>query len=156
MVRSRTTPIVLVAFSGYIPHVVDLELMAAPAGLHEDGAGRTADAAGESKAGEHAPEQIMIKCHSCGEALRQNAERAGNPVDCRDTRRSFRRQDLARAHRRASGSAALAAAVEADSRPGYETAREGLRRRERSANQNKCQNSLRTITGIVISLIYTS
>ena len=40
-----------------------------------------------------------------------------------------------RVQRRASGSAALAAAAEADAHPGEETAREGLRRPERSANE---------------------
>ena len=49
--------------------------------------------------------------------------------------------------RGASGSAAPAAAAEVVGRPGEETAQEGLRRRERSANEKKCQTSLRTIVG---------
>ena len=44
--------------------VVDLELTAAHAGPHEDGAGTTADATGGPKVGEHAHEEIMIKDNS--------------------------------------------------------------------------------------------
>ena len=43
-----------------------------------------------------------------------------------------------RVRRHASGSATPAAAAEADARPGEETVREGLWRRERSAKENKC------------------
>ena len=45
----------------------------------------------------------------------------------------------------ASESAALAAAAEADARLGEENAREGFRRRERTANEKNCPMSLRTI-----------
>ena len=54
-----------------------------------------------------------------------------------------------RVRRRASGSAAPAAAAEADAGLGEEAAREGLRRRERSAHEKRCQMSLRTIICIL-------
>ena len=60
-----------------------------------------------------------------------------------------------RVRRRASGSAAPAAAAEVDAHPGGETAREGLRRLERSAKANKCDMSLRTIIGLFICTCYS-
>ena len=53
-----------------------------------------------------------------------------------------------RVRHRASESDSSAAAAEADACPGEETAREGLRWRERSANEEKCKISLKTIIGI--------
>ena len=55
-----------------------------------------------------------------------------------------------RLRRGPSGSAAPSAAAEAGARPGEETARVGLRRRERSANEKKCQISPRTIIGLFL------
>ena len=47
-----------------------------------------------------------------------------------------------------------AASAEADTRPGEETARERLRRREKSANEEKCQTSLRAIVGTPVPLYH--
>ena len=55
-----------------------------------------------------------------------------------------------RVRRRTSGSTAPVAADEADARPGEKNTLEGLRRRERPANEKKCQMSLRTIIGIFV------
>ena len=67
------------------------------------------------------------------------------PVDCGDTRRRFRRRGLARApaapHERIGSAGRYG---RADARPDEETARGGLRRRERSAYDENCQISLRT------------
>ena len=80
-------------------------------------------------------QKIMPVARRCAKSLRAQER----PVDCGDTRRRFRHRT------RASGSSAPAAATEADARPGEETARESLRRRERSASEKKCQMSQRLI-----------
>ena len=66
----------------YVPgegnkHVVDLGLTVARVGPHNGGAGRAAIAQGRPEIGKHAPEEITKELKSCGEALRQNAQRAG-------------------------------------------------------------------------------
>ena len=65
--------------AGRVKRVVDLDLTVARAGPHDGGIGRAADAPGGPVVGGHAPEGITTKYQSCGEALRQNAERAGKP-----------------------------------------------------------------------------
>ena len=64
---------------GRVKHIVDLDLTVAYTGPHDDGASRAADAPGRPEIGGHTPEGITIKYSSCGEALRQDAERAGKP-----------------------------------------------------------------------------
>ena len=60
--------------AGRVKHVVDLDLTVARLGPHDGGAGRAADASWGAAVREHAREEITIKEHSCGEALRQNAK----------------------------------------------------------------------------------
>ena len=63
--------------AGRVKHVVDLDLTVARTCPHHDGARRAADASGGPEVGDHALKGITIQYHSCGGALRQNAERAG-------------------------------------------------------------------------------
>ena len=53
--------------AGRAKHVVDLDLAVARTGPHEVGAGRAAGPPGGPEVGEHAPEEIVIKCTSCDE-----------------------------------------------------------------------------------------
>ena len=62
--------------AGRVKHV-DFDLTVARIGPHDGGAGRVANAPGGPEVGEHAPEGITTKYHSCGEALRPIPERAG-------------------------------------------------------------------------------
>ena len=63
--------------SGCVKHVVNLDLTVARTDSHDSGTGRVADPSGGPQVGEHAPGGITTKYHSCGEALRQNTDRAG-------------------------------------------------------------------------------
>ena len=66
-----------VVYSGRVEHAVDLDHTVARRGPDDDGAGNTADDPEGPEVGEHDPEGNTTKDHSCPEALRQNAERAG-------------------------------------------------------------------------------
>ena len=130
----------------------DTDLTVARPGPHDGGAGRVADVPREPEVGEHPAEGITIKYHSCGEVLRQNAERAGKALTLRRYRPWI---PTSRPRTSACGSAAPTAGAEADAHPGEETAREGLRRRERSARDKTGQMSLRTIIGIFTAVLRT-
>ena len=113
--------------TGRVKHVVDLDLTVARTGPCDDGACKAADAPGGQDVGDHASEGITMKHNSCRDAVRQHTQMAGKYLRLRGypsqipTSRPF-----------ASGSAAPAAAAEADARPGEENARERLWRREGS------------------------
>ena len=59
--------------------VVDFDPTVTRTGLHDGGARRAADPHGAPEAEDHSPEEIMTKLNFCVEALRQIAERAGQP-----------------------------------------------------------------------------
>ena len=117
--------------AGRVKHVVDLHLTVTRTGPHDNGVGRAADAPGGPKVGEHTPEGITTKDNSCGEALRQKAEGAGNgpyiaEIPFVDFDMEASRE---RVRRRASGSAVPTAAAERTRAP--------TKRRERSAKMKK-------------------
>ena len=93
----------------------NLDLTVSRTGPHDGGAGTAvADAPGGPEVGEHLPNESPEDICSCRGFLRQITGSAGKPVDCGDTRRRFRRRDLAQcARRRGSESAAIAATAEA-------------------------------------------
>lgn len=130
---------------------VDLELMAAPdrssrRRCRQDGRRSRGTGGRRARLRRNHDKKTIRVARRCVETLRgkEKARRLGRYTFGDPGVEALRE----RVRRRASGSAAPAAAAEVGASPGEECAREGLRRRERSANEKKYQMSLRTIISI--------
>lgn len=119
--------------AGLAKYVIYLDLTLAHTGPQDGGAGRAADIPGGHEVGEHAhvPEEITTKRSSCGEALRQNAE--GAEKAHRFAEIPFLDSNV-EVSRECRVLAPPPAGAKAGTRPREETARTGLRWRERFAN----------------------
>lgn len=69
--------------AGCPKHVVGLDLAFALRSPHNGGAGRVAAPSDAPEAGEYGPQRIAIKGFSCGEPLREDAERTERPPSLR-------------------------------------------------------------------------